>query len=211
MKFNWLFVVVASVGMCAIAGTARADLIHGNAVTDNGTTGCGSVLFASDGYVSDANKWYTNMTAPDYFDNGGTVPVLTIDLGANYTLAGASLWNYNVAGNATKAFSLAFSTDGAYGASTDYQTAVPLINNTENYDSIPREDFAFTTVTARYVRMTITDNWCGAVCGDGSSAIGGDRVGFLDVQFATVPEPHMLILLATGLLGLLAYAWRKQR
>ena len=32
-----------------------------------------------------------------------------------------------------------------------------------------------------------------------------------DLTYTTVPEPGVLVLLATGLIGLLAYAWRKRR
>jgi hypothetical protein len=40
---------------------------------------------------------------------------------------------------------------------------------------------------------------------------GGTFYGEIDVQAAAVPEPSTLALLAGGLLGLIAYAWRKRK
>ena len=63
--------------------------------------------------------------------------------------------------------------------------------------------------------MTITNNWYGAYALDGNYISGsGDRCGIEDIQFAgtiITPEPTMAVLLFTGLLGLLAYAWRKRK
>lgn len=38
-----------------------------------------------------------------------------------------------------------------------------------------------------------------------------DRVFHLDLTAVSLPEPTTLLMLATGLIGLLAYAWRKRR
>ena len=38
----------------------------------------------------------------------------------------------------------------------------------------------------------------------------GTWITHFDVS-TTVPEPSVIVLLATGLLGLLAYAWRKRK
>jgi hypothetical protein len=42
----------------------------------------------------------------------------------------------------------------------------------------------------------------------GEACVGLDNVRLSD---STVPEPGTIVLLGTGLLGLLAYAWRKRK
>ena len=50
---------------------------------------------------------------------------------------------------------------------------------------------------------------------DAITGFGGGYVGFNEVRFvgtaSAIPEPSALVLLAVGLIGLLAYAWRKRR
>ena len=51
--------------------------------------------------------------------------------------------------------------------------------------------------TAKYVRLDVrsTNEWGGLV----------------ELSFTAIPEPGAIVLLATGLLGLLAYAWRRRK
>ncbi len=203
MKYKALALALAIAGMAFVGSTAHAELIHGVNVTDNGvvdTENGSSSAYASDGIADDGHKWFSVAYIPDYFVSG-TVPVLTIDLGASYKLSGIAFWNYNVYSNATKEFTLAFSTNRtSYGSSTNFTTATPV-------SSPVQEDFSLSEVTARYVQMTVTDNWY-----DGVNP-GGDRVGFMDIQFngTAVPEPTMVAMIVTGLFSLLAYAWRKRK
>jgi len=62
----------------------------------------------------------------------------------------------------------------------------------------------FTTTSAGTVRLTLLDQ---------TSAVSGRDLlsDNIQVNGPAVPEPGMLVLLATGLLGLLCYAWRKRR
>jgi hypothetical protein len=47
--------------------------------------------------------------------------------------------------------------------------------------------------------------------GDSTSAIGNGTGAYNIVTWSAIPEPSTIILLATGLLGLLVYAWRKRK
>jgi len=203
MKYKALALTLAIACMVMASSAAHAELIHGVNVTDNGlvdTANGSSNAYASDGNADDGHKWFSVANGANYFELG-TAPVLTIDLGASYKLSGVAFWNYNIYGNATKEFSLAFSTNGTtYGSSTNFTTNTPA-------EPPVQENFSLSEVTARYVQMTMTENWY-----DGVNR-GGDRVGFCDIQFngTAVPEPTMVAMIATGLISLLAYAWRKQK
>ncbi len=132
---------------------------------------------ASDG--TPGNTWVT--TAPnggngyDYFDKNSPNPVLLFDLSTNQTLDSIAFWNYG-GGNATKAFTLSFY-DGSTGfvgtpIATQQVTLDSITNNSVQLD-IPLD----APVTARWVKMELTDNFFGA--GQG----GGDRVGIAEIQF----------------------------
>ena len=66
------------------------------------------------------------------------------------------------------------------------------------------------TVNTSVFAGGIYDNW-----GNGAIGFGGDGAHDIlldNVQVgAPVPEPATVVLLVTGLLGLLAYAWRKRK
>jgi len=68
----------------------------------------------------------------------------------------------------------------------------------------------------RFARLFVPDTWGGP----GSSFTFDAAVGFnnagsnsenAQLQWVATPEPTTLVLLATGLIGLLAYAWRKRK
>ena len=44
-----------------------------------------------------------------------------------------------------------------------------------------------------------------------TSTESSDVYNYLSNKYMTTPEPGTLVLLATGLVGLLAYAWRKRK
>ena len=58
-------------------------------------------------------------------------------------------------------------------------------------------------VSARYVLMNNIVN--------GGMTYWGNGYGLSTVEFQAAPEPTSMVMLITGLLGLLAYAWRKRR
>ena len=49
--------------------------------------------------------------------------------------------------------------------------------------------------------------WCDWNASSGETDVGGPTI----TVTTTTPEPNMLVLLGTGLIGLLAYAWRKRK
>jgi hypothetical protein len=139
----------------------------------------------------------------DFFTKTGT-PVLTFDLGSDVDLAEISTWGYTTTNaNGAKEFQLKFATSaegtGAFGSSISYSPTfgAPLSDVTRSSNLFSQ------TVKARYVQMTITDNYFTAP-GDGSDGglAGGDRVGLGEVAFEIVPEPSSLSLLLIGILGL---------
>lgn len=132
----------------------------------------------------------------DYFEQpGGVPPVIVFDLGEDTRIGAIAIWAYSfptnldgtLQGNSARDFSLRFATgaDGPDGfgtsipASLSFVAAPPRERLLGNVLSA-RQDLAFDSVyLARYVEMTITDNYFGF---PGSG--GGDRVGLGEVAFS---------------------------
>jgi len=182
-------------------GLLYGDLRTGAVTSSTAATDYYPAWQASDG--STATSWVTNNPAGDYY-TVGPVPVLTIDLGGDWLMDGLSFWNYPVPGNATSRFSLKFATalegTAGFGSSISYN---PTYAPTMSGPGV-KQDFLFNQlVRARYVQMTLLDNYAG-------SGTGGDRVGFNEIQFSTIPEPSTLVLLGLGAVGLLG-RFRRRR
>lgn len=150
-------------------------------------------------------NWVTVAPSPvvDYYA-AFPAPILIIDLGQNRPLSEISTWGYSASNtNGFKDFTLRFATaaegTGGFGTSITYKPSFEAAFSPTTRDSNPFSQ----TVTARYVEMTITDNWAGF---QGAMA-GGDRVGAGEIAFATVPEPAAGAL--AGVAGLLALRRRR--
>ncbi|MDB4300708.1 hypothetical protein N9961_01380 [bacterium] len=140
--------------------------------------------------------WYTQACGfpCDYYLTLPT-PVLTLDLSQDRPLNEISLWgfvqsNTNGAKRASLRFATASEGTAGFGSSITFNPSFSLIN-----DESIRQSFAFgRSITARYVELTLSDNFFVAP-GDGSQGetLGGDRVGLGEIAFA-VPEilstPH---------------------
>ena len=170
---------------------AGSDFYAASNASDGGT-GSGS----GDLYVTDA----PGGGSADYFAVNGIEgdPVLIIDLGADQALAGAQFWNYPsfALGNAAAEFSLRFATAAegptGFGSTIFYN---PTFHPLSLGNTIAQDFFFSQSVTARYIEMTLTDNYF-------EDFSGGDRVGFADIQFvldggppyAGLPAPTDLIV-----------------
>ncbi len=105
-------------------------------------------------------------------------PVLVIDLGADRHLTEISTWGYTTGNNnGVSSFSLRFATaaEGAagFGASLPGQGPFSALQSDTQRDSHP-----LTPVTARWVELTVLDNFY-----TGTGAGGGDRVGLGEIAF----------------------------
>lgn len=128
----------------------------------------------------------------DYFETE-LVPVLTIDLGEDRELAEISVWGYSDTNrNGARKLEVRFATeaDGPAGFGTSILGSRLL---TSAVQATTRQSFAFgEVVKARYVEVTITDNYFLAPGFD-----GGDRVGLGEIAFA-VPQDGGEGLLVTA-------------
>jgi hypothetical protein len=129
-----------------------------------------------------SGTWVTEYNGTDYFSSPPTPSArLVFDLGKNVALSEISVWGYEATNaNGVRQFNLRFATEadgtGGFGTSITLNPSFTIIQ-----DSIPRQICSFSTVHARYVELTPTDNFYGLV------PAGGDRVGLGEVAFASPP------------------------
>jgi len=190
---------LAGVAAMVLAATANAGLVRGSVTSKYPANDEDGLVAANICDNNIATEWATKSTATDgYYFHGGLVPELTVDLGSTYSLSGLAYWGYGNSGNNAKSLTLAFSTDGAtYGSSVVYTPAAPLAPGSEARENVYQQNGSFGAVDARYVRITVTDNWFQGICANSEPCTGGDRVGFSEIAFV-VPEPASLGLLAIG-------------
>ena len=132
--------------------------------------------------------WVTdapNGGAGDYFGNDQPSPVIIFDLGSNVALGEINTWGYaNSNSNGAKDYTLRFATDAEGGADglgdEDFGNSITFQPSFEaSFSADDRDVDVFDEpVFARYVEMTITDNWQTF-----NPAPGGDRVGLGEVAF----------------------------
>lgn len=163
------------------------------------------------------SSWVTADPAPgggDYFVDAGPV-TLTIDLGSDTSFHTFVTWAYGGTtgngstkqGNNVRDFTLRFATEaeglGGFGNSIALNPsfAQPDAAIHDNLMVTLRSDPALyslgTSLTARYIEMTVTDNFFGQ-----AGYAGGDRVGLGAIAVA-VPEPSSGLLFALAGLGLM--------
>lgn len=134
---------------------------------------------------------------------------ITFDLGGTYTLDAFALWgDFNNAGEFVKDFTLSASTDSSFANKTvigSFSAADGTGYALNNFAQI----FNFGATIASYIRMDILSNHGGNYTGFGEAAF---RISDAPVSAApsAVPLPAALPLLATGMIGLGVFAWRRK-
>jgi hypothetical protein len=137
------------------------------------------------------------------------MPIIHLDLGQDVPLDEISTWGYADSNtNGMREFELRFATSAegtaGFGTSITYNPTF-IVEDFFEYAAADRVSFEFTEmVTARYVEMTITDNYFdepGDGTGENGWGPGGDRVGIGEIAFR-IPEgnPDPLAPLDNGTL-----------
>ncbi|MFT5412750.1 MAG: hypothetical protein ACI9NC_005502, partial [Verrucomicrobiales bacterium] len=190
---NILLCTSALLALFAISPTSAADF-HSISAVSTSTSGdlwpvSNLIQGPGSGYEATAphdqlgdgatSRWVTNAPAADWY-NVAPPPVLIFDLGANRPLSEVSTWGYaDTNTNGAKDFTLRFATSaegtGGFGNSITYNPSFEAAFATTARDS----NVFSQIVTARFVEMTITDNWGGFQGGTS----GGDRVGLGEAAF----------------------------
>jgi hypothetical protein len=173
-----------------------------------------------DGAVPNSLRTPMCVMQDDTSDNPKTSPTdpitgyLVFDLGAKHPLTGAMIWGRDNS-NATvqdplgpknvSFFTYSGDTPHGFAVSTDIasDSTVSMLT-TQDLTSVPSGQattVAF-SANARYVGMVI------------NSSFGATNCQMFEVAFnspdAVVPEPSSIVIMVSGLIGLVCYAWRKR-
>jgi hypothetical protein len=143
---------------------------------------------------------------------------LVFDMGSSKKMDGAQLWARHVSDTAPFPTNVDFFSlvddnpaNNTFGNSRDLFTDADIVS-LGNFVVPDRQDgtsvdVAFgSSITKRYIGMRINDT------SYPSTEAPGSNIQFQEAMFnVQTPEPSAVVLLATGLFGLLAYAWRKRK
>jgi len=205
----------------AFNGQTFNFLVNNSGMTPAVNTGdsLASAQAAVHNYGSFTESWVTVDSTADYFATGfgaTNPPSVVFDLGADSVLSNILLWQYqndgggviNV-GNHTRTLDLRFNTaaqgPSTFSGSATTLTMLPVVDgdglgNGNDLNGVNSAQTFSLGGTARYVQLTVTDNYRGFQ----GIVNGGDRAGLGEVRFVgqAVPEPGSagLLLLAAGAL-----------
>ena len=229
MRLNRLTVLSALALVLVVGAAAQADFIAGGAgggkitgitqVQGGNTTAWGANYVPAvtvPGLI--ANATGPAYTSPYGFPGNGTVwgditnvnaagvisptDIFDLTLNNNYDLTSFYLWNYNHASP-----NIGVGTFKLYG-SPDLVSAFTQIGGTYTTaiaaSKATADVFAISANNVKRVRVELLTN-------GGSNGLMVCAGEFAMAGTVTVPEPSTIVLLVTGLVGLLAYAWRKRK
>ena len=133
--------------------------------------------------------------------------ITTFEVGKSYTLTMAFCERGDYAGNEGDGIQVAlFGREAGGGAAV---AAAITLDHSQLSNGVVLTDYTVTVPTVQS-----TDAWAGLPLGiwlDMYSGGANTGIFFDNVRLTSVPEPGTLALLAAGLMGLVAYAWRKQK
>lgn len=128
-----------------------------------------------------------------------TTGTVTFDLGATIGIDAFALWNlHKFNSNSVKDFQLFDDSSTLLGSFTALKGPGPDGN------TIPAQVFNFAPVLTQHVIMQINSNYGGSLTGFGEAAFRSATVA------SPVPEPATMLLMGTGLIGIVAVRRKKK-
>jgi hypothetical protein len=168
----------------------------------------------STGLVASGGAWDYHVKDPTCAvwtaQSTDTSPWIQWDLGKTYNLTGFHMWNGNenwnppdLTSRGVQAANVKVSANGSIWTDLGSMT----FTQAPGTDTYTGEDYALTAANARYVRFDVLSTF-GATM---PSAANYASIAEIRFQGTAVPEPSTIVLLTTGTIGLLAYAWRHRK
>lgn len=195
--------VGAGVILSATSTTASSTSVGSTAsnISDQSGLSAGFVSGVTDfsGYLA-GNPMHGNCCASPFTGWAATagLPItVDFDLGSSYFLTETAIWNWNGAVSAgVNRFEIFSATDGTFSSLTSLGV-FNLNPGAINQDPIGHQVIDFTDTTTQFLRFNLISNHGFS---GGNSGIGLDEVAFH--AGTAVPEPSILVLIGSGLLGL---------
>jgi hypothetical protein len=218
-----LVLVVVVVG--SAAGLVRADY-----VINPTSTFCGTDVYSPSGPTIDGS----GLSDPSQVANGAPVPASwttnnCTGVGAQFNDGYGGLYSkgglirYDFAAPVNISYGHLWQYAGDLGDTRSLRSAeIWVSHTTDTWDEYhlegsvtgyaqpagtqdPGMNFNFASTNVRFIQLRSLQPWI--------NPPANDVVGFGEIRFVgnAVPEPGTIVLVTTGLIGLLCYAWRKQR